>query len=70
MNEVRRAILLAAPVERVWAFLTDPIDYPETEAMTLYRGHERLRMDSIRCLPVEEFLSEMVPNRHVLASFT
>ena len=24
MNEVRRAILLAAPVERVWAFLTDP----------------------------------------------
>jgi predicted AAA+ superfamily ATPase len=45
-------------------------DYPETEAVMLYRGRERLRMDGIWCLPVEEFLGEMVPNRDLLASFT
>jgi hypothetical protein len=52
------------------ALRTIRIDYPETEAVMLYRGHQRLRLDGIWCPPAEEFLSEMVPNRHLLASFT
>ena len=40
-------------------------DYPEAEAALLYRGAERLRIDGIWCLPVEEFLRGMVPGREL-----
>ena len=40
-------------------------DYPEAEAALLYRGAERLRIDGIWCLPVEEFLRRMVPGREL-----
>ena len=42
-------------------------DYPEAEAVLLYRGVERLRIDGIWCLPVEEFLRGMVPGRGLLS---
>jgi predicted AAA+ superfamily ATPase len=38
-------------------------DYPECEPLLLYRGRERLKIDRIRCLPVEEFLRELKPSR-------
>ena len=38
-------------------------DYPEAEALLLYRGNERLRMDDIWCLPAEEFMKELKPGR-------
>ena len=41
-------------------------DYPETEAAVLYRGRERLRIDGIWCLPVQEFLRGIVPDRSLL----
>jgi uncharacterized protein len=37
-------------------------DYPEAKTMLLYLGNERLRKDSIHCLPCETFLEAMTPN--------
>lgn len=41
-------------------------DYPEAELAVLYRGGERLRIDDVRCLPVDDFLRRVVPDRHLL----
>jgi predicted AAA+ superfamily ATPase len=38
-------------------------DYPESEALLIYRGSDRLRIDGIWCLPGEEFLRELRPGR-------
>ena len=38
-------------------------DYPEAEAVLLYRGNERLHMDDIWCLLAEEFMKELKPGR-------
>ena len=38
-------------------------DYPEARAAALYRGKERLRIGSIWCLPVEEFLRDLRPDK-------
>ena len=42
-------------------------DYPEAETAVLHRGSERLRIDDIWCLPIEDFLRRMVPGRGLLA---
>ena len=42
-------------------------DYPEAESALLYRGHERLRIDGVWCLPVEDFLRRMRPEQGLLA---
>ena len=42
-------------------------DYPEAESAVLYRGWERLRIDGIWCLPVEDFLRRVVPDQGLLA---
>ena len=42
-------------------------DYPEADAALLYRGRERLRIDGIWCLPVEDFLRRMAPDQDLLA---
>jgi len=39
-------------------FLTD---YPESSATLLYRGSQRLVIDGIRCVPVEDYLTALVP---------
>lgn len=36
-------------------------DYPEAEAILLYRGTERLRIDDVACVPVDEFLRGLRP---------
>jgi predicted AAA+ superfamily ATPase len=38
-------------------------DYPECQAMLLYRGEDRPLVDGIRCLPVEGFLRDLRPDR-------
>lgn len=38
-------------------------DYPEAEALMLYRGDESLLIDGIPCVPVETFLRSLVPGR-------
>ena len=43
-------------------------DYPEAKALLLYRGKERLLKKNILCLPVEEFLQNLVPNQGVMAA--
>jgi predicted AAA+ superfamily ATPase len=43
-------------------------DYPECEPLLLYRGRERLKIDRIRCLPVEDFLRELKPSLRSIAS--
>lgn len=42
------------------AFLAD---YPQARGRLVYRGKERLVIENILCLPVEEFLVELVPDR-------
>ena len=41
-------------------------DYPEADCAMLYRGSERLNIDGIWCLPVEDFLQEMTPGQRLL----
>ncbi|MCY4485586.1 MAG: DUF4143 domain-containing protein [Deltaproteobacteria bacterium] len=41
-------------------------DYPEAETALLYRGRERLRIDGIWCLPVQEFLRGIRPDKGLL----
>ncbi len=41
-------------------------DYPEADCAMLYRGSERLNIDGIWCLPVEDFLQEMTPGQGLL----
>lgn len=36
-------------------------DYPEANRTLLYRGTERLQINGVRCIPVAEFLKELVP---------
>ncbi len=38
-------------------------DYPESEALMLYRGEERLRKGSILCLPCDAFLRSLLPGK-------
>lgn len=38
-------------------------DYPEARAILLYRGSEELMIDGIRCLPVENFLRSLTPDK-------
>ena len=42
-------------------------DWPEAETAMLHRGPERLRIDGVWCLPVQDFLRRMVPDRGLLA---
>jgi len=36
-------------------------DYPEAEALLLYRGKERLKKDRILCMPCKEFMQTLIP---------
>ena len=36
-------------------------DYPEAETCLLYRGKERLKIKSILCQPLEDFLKNLQP---------
>ncbi len=38
-------------------------DYPEAQALLLYRGNERLSINNILCLPCEEFLQSLIPDQ-------
>ncbi len=38
-------------------------DYPKSQTVFLYNGKERLLKKNIHCLPVDEFLNNLVPNR-------
>ena len=42
-------------------------DYPEAETAVLYRGPDRLRIDGVWCLPVQDFLRRTTPDRGLLA---
>lgn len=53
---------------RVWpqdlrGLATFTADYPECEPILLYRGAERLWMEGVWCVPVEEFLLKLHPAR-------
>lgn len=37
-------------------------DYPEASLIFLYRGQERLIVRNVLCLPIEEFLKELLPD--------
>ena len=38
-------------------------DYPECVPIFLYRGTGRLRIDDILCLPVDDFLRQLIPDQ-------
>jgi len=44
-------------------FLTD---YPTATAILLYRGTERIYQKSVLCIPCEEFLLQLVPNKKII----
>lgn len=41
-------------------------DYPECTGLLLYRGSDRLEINGIRCVPVDEFLRTLRPGRALL----
>ena len=41
-------------------------DYPEARTCLLYRGKESLKMKGIDCIPVEEFLKNLRPDKPIL----
>jgi predicted AAA+ superfamily ATPase len=43
-------------------------DYPECEPLLLYRGRERLKIERIHCVPVDEFLRDLNPLNQSIAS--
>ena len=43
--------------------ITFQTDYPESQAILLYRGNERLLINNILCLPCEQFLKSLVPGQ-------
>ena len=43
-------------------------DYPECEPLLLYRGRERLKIERIHCLPVDEFLRDLTPLKQSIVS--
>jgi predicted AAA+ superfamily ATPase len=43
-------------------------DYPECEPLLLYRGRERLKIERIHCLPVDEFLRDLNPLNQSIVS--
>ncbi len=38
-------------------------DYPQSDAVLLYRGNERLKINNVTCLPCAEFLRNLSPHR-------
>jgi predicted AAA+ superfamily ATPase len=38
-------------------------DYPAARCALLYRGRERLEIEGVLCMPVDEFLAELAPGR-------
>jgi predicted AAA+ superfamily ATPase len=46
-------------------------DYPDSSAIYLYRGRERIARHDILCVPCEEFLGRLVPKEgmDVMSSF-
>lgn len=41
-------------------------DYPEVKTILLYRGKERLLKNNVLCLPCDEFLKNLIPNKPIL----
>ncbi len=41
-------------------------DYPRSQRFLLYRGNERILKDNILCIPCEEFLRKLRPNKEIL----
>jgi uncharacterized protein len=60
------ARIRSADLRPLLSFITD---YPEAEPLVLYRGSDRLLVDGIHCIPVEEFLVELRPGRGLTDPF-
>ena len=43
-------------------------DYPEAQACLLYRGKERFKIKDIWCMPCEEFLMNLKPDKKIVCS--
>ncbi len=58
--EVKNALTVSLQDLRgLHAFLED---YPEAKAILLYRGKDRLKIGKVLCVPVSEFLLELIPD--------
>jgi len=44
-------------------------DYPEATMILLYRGRERLKKDGVLCIPCEEFLLQLHPEKELVDAF-
>ena len=62
--EVKNATKISSQdTKSLEAFLTD---YPEANAILLYRGKERLKIKNVLCIPCDEFLKQLLPNQPIL----
>lgn len=43
-------------------------DYPESNLVFLYNGKERLKKESVLCVPCEDFLRQLHPDRKLFSS--
>ena len=59
--EVKNASVVR--VEDVRALRAFAADYPESLPLLLYRGRDRVVVNGIRCVPVEQFLVSLRPDR-------
>jgi predicted AAA+ superfamily ATPase len=41
-------------------------DYPESQSLLVYRGQDRLKIGDVLCVPAEEFLQQLRPDRAVI----
>ena len=66
--EVKNATKISSQdTKSLEAFLTD---YPEANAILLYRGKERLKIKNVLCIPCDEFLKQLHPNQPILISLS
>ena len=54
------AVVRGEDVRSLRAFASD---YPESELLLVYRGHDRVVVNGVRCVPVEHFLTGLRPGR-------
>lgn len=41
-------------------------DYPEAKLLLLYRGNQKVQIKNVLCLPVEEFLRNLYPQKNII----
>ena len=44
-------------------------DYPEAKTLLLYRGNSQIIYKNVLCIPIDQFLMQLIPNQDFLHIF-